>query len=536
MPFLRIEKKKSGTYLRILESYRDEAGVSKHRILFSLGKAEDYTPEQLKRIGIQLYQLGGGEVKGMLHGEIREIGRYNYGYQYVYIQAIKQYGLQEVFRRISIKHKLSFDLYNTFLLMLIERVQDPCSKRANYFHQQEYVNLPQISLHHLYRTLDRLSQNNELIQQQIYQKGRDLFNSKLDVVFYDVTTFYFESEEEKQDEYRQKGFGKDGKIGNTQILFSMIIDANKNPIGYRIFKGNTFEGDTFAVALEDLKQRYQIDKVIVVADRGMLSSKNVKLTQDKGYEFILGERLKSLPAVTKQSLIDITQYKHEWIYKDSTGEMCKIKYTTIEHGDKTIICTYSEKRAKKDKQDRDEKIEKAEKILKNPSLLKNKQRRFYIKQTGNNHYQLDQNKILQQEKYDGFLAISTNTTLPVTEVLDNYKHLYKIEHSFRTFKSHLETRPMFHWTDTRIEGHICLCYIAFTLQNYILQKLNSKTKQITEKTLRETLDKMQLSLLEVDKQDELYIKSAPTEIENTMLHQLGLKPLSPMFKKEYMYL
>ena len=116
----------------------------------------------------------------------------------------------------------------------------------------------------------------------------------------------------------------------------------------------------------------------------------------------------------------------------------------------------------------------------------------------------------RQQKYDGFLAISTNNaTLGITEVLEQYKQLYKIEHSFRTFKSHLETRPMFHWTDSRIEGHICLCYIAFALQNYVLQKANKAKPLFTEASLRKTLDKMQVSLLKHNTEQVTYVLLHP---------------------------
>lgn len=531
MPFLRVEKKKSGTYLRILESFRNMDGKSTHRILFSLGKVENYTPEQLRRIGIKLFELGGGEVKGLLQGDIQELGRYNYGFQLIYSKALAHYGLHDVFRRIAKKSKINFDFYSSVLLMLIERLQDPCSKRANFLNQGEYLNLPTIELHHLYRALDKLDSYSDTIQGQIYQTGRDMFNSKMDVVFYDVTTFYFESEVEKENELRQMGFGKDGKIGSTQILFSMLIDVNKNPIGYRIYQGNTYEGDTFERALKDLRTAYQIDNVIVVADRGMLSKKNIGLIQENGYEFILGERLKTLPKEVKDTLVDLTQYKSEWIYKDHDDKDITIRYTTIEYGDRTIICTYSSKRAEKDRIEREEKVAKANGLLKNTSLLKTKQRRFYIKQTGKDKYELDESKVLEAQKYDGFLAVATNTQLPAITVLDNYKQLFKIEHSFRTFKSHLETRPMFHWTDSRIKGHICLCYIAFTLQNYLLQKVNKDQSLVTENSLRKTLAKMQLSLIQTQ-DEQLYLKSAPAQLESTILNKLGIKPLMPLIKEQ----
>lgn len=532
MAFLKVERKSSGIYLRILESYRNDKGLPTSRVLYSLGKVEDYTPEQLRSIGIKLFELGGGEVKTLLEGDLRELGRFNYGYQQIFGKALEHYGLNDIFRRIKKNSKLEFDLGNSILLMLLERLQEPCSKRSNFLKQQEYLNLPPVSLHHLYRSLDKLADHNLLIQQQIFHTGRDLFNQKLDIVFYDVTTFYFESEVEKEGELRQMGFGKDGKIGNTQILFGMMIDANKNPIGYRIFKGDSFEGHTFEKALDDLKNQFNIDKVIVVADRGMLSKNNIALTIENGYEYILGERLKSLPKGIKGPLLTLSNYKHEWIYKDNEGEQISIRYTTIKHEGKTIIATYSQSRAKKDRMDREKKLATAQKMIANPSLLKKKPARFFLQSTGPETYILDKEKVKQAELYDGFLAISTNNeNLSIAEVLEQYKQLYKIEHSFRSLKSHLETRPMFHWTDKRIEGHICLCYMAFALLNFTLQKVNATKPVLTEGSLRKTLDQMQVSLLQHN-DEKVYIRSAQSTNEVTLQKAMGVQPLQPLVRED----
>jgi transposase len=528
MPFLRVEKKSSGTYLRILESYRDSGGKSTHRILYSLGKVEDYTPEQLRRIGIKLYELSGGEIKVLLQGEVEELARYNYGYVQVFGKAMEHYGLVTIINRIQRSSKIQFDLYNTTLLMLLERLHDPCSKRSNWFNQKEYLGIEPTQLHYLYRTLDKLADNNSLIQRQIFQTGRDLFNQQLDVVFYDVTTLYFDSEIEVEGTLRQKGFSKDGKIGNTQILFCMLIDKNKCPIGYRIFKGDTFEGHTFEKALEDLKQEYQIDKIVIVADRGMLSKNNIQLVHERGFEFIIGERIKSLPKPVQKTLLDKSNYKHEWVYTDNDDDQIVIQYTTLSYDGKTIIATYSHKRAKKDKADREQKLQTARILLKQPSLIRKKASRYYLTSTGNETYELNENKAKADEAYDGILAIATNaSSLPHTVILEHYKQLYKIEHTFRTFKSHLEMRPMFHWTDKRIEGHICLCYIAYTLLNYVQQKLIVANNPISEKNLRTILDHMQVSLLQHNK-EHIYLRSKPWDGQAVLQQKLALKLLPPL--------
>lgn len=532
MSFLKIERKSSGTYLRIMDSYRDEQGQPRHRIVHSLGKVEDYTPEQLRQIGIRFYELGGGNIKALLEGDTEEVGRYNYGYYQIYRKAFEYYELHHLMRRIAKRWKVSFDLDSAVMLMLLERLQEPCSKRSNYASQLDYVGLEPVYLQHLYRALDKLAAENKLIQQQIFTTGRDLFNQTLDVVFYDVTTLYFESEKEYPGSLRQKGFSKDGKTGQTQILFCMLIDADKHPVGYQIFHGNTFEGHTLPHAITQLKKDYSINKIIIVADRGMIGKENIEAITSNGYEFIVGERLKNLPATIQTQLLNKDNYRQTWVYDDAGGEQITLQYYVTRYNNKTIIATYSKNRAAKDKHQREQKLKTAGTLLKNPSLLKKKASRYFIKQQGKGSYELDKERIKQNEKYDGLLAIATNTVnLTHQQVLEQYKQLFKIEHTFRTFKSHLETRPIFHWTNRRIEGHICLCYIAYTLQHWVLQKLSNFPIAITENILRKMLDCMQVSLIQHNDK-KIYLRSAQQPYEAKLQQTLGIKSLPPIIAKD----
>ncbi len=527
MAFLRVEKKESGSYLRIIESFR-ESGKVRHKILYSLGKVEDYHPETLKRIGMRLYELGGGDLGQLLGESVKELGRFNYGFYQLVDKLLSHYKLTELLKRIEHSHHLEYSVFDAVMLMIIERLNDPVSKLSNYHNQEEYLGLQHVELHHLYRSLDWLSEYSEQIQNCIFFTGRTLFNQTLDVVFYDVTTFYFDSDVEIEGSLRQKGFSKDSKIGKTQIVFGLLIDKDKNPICYRVYSGDKWEGHTFEDFIQDLKKRFQIDKIIIVADRGMLNTDNLDAAVQNGYEFIVGERLKNLPKTLQAELINKENYKMQWVY-NKDGEQITINYHTTQYKNRTIIGTFSKKRAEKDAAEREEKIEKAYKLLKDPSRLKKKERRFFIKNIGDEKYEIDMEKIEQSEKYDGFLAISTNNqTLSTTVILDHYKHLFQIEHSFRTFKSHLETRPMFHWTNKRIEGHMALCYITYTLQNYCLQKLSKAGMAISEKMLRKYLSKMQVSLLE-QKKRRFYLRSKNEDGMANMINKLGMKKLPNLF-------
>lgn len=531
MATLKIDQKDGEKYVRIVESYRDESGTTRMRTLLNLGKLDDKKIESLRRLGTKLYQAMGGDPQDLTGKNITEQGRYNYGYVLACKHTLSYYKLDKLLERAGKKAKLQFSLVNAILLMLCERLNDPVSKRQTFFNQQEYIGLDQVPLHHLYRSLDKLAIYKEQIQERIYHTGRDLFNQRLDVVFYDVTTFYFESEAETDGALRQKGFSKDGKIGNTQVLLGLLIDKDKQPVGYQVYKGDMFEGHTFKEALSSLKKRYQLDQVIVVADRGMLSKENIlELTENNGYQYILGEKLKALPQNVQKPLLELDNYNKEWIMNEENNLV--VKYMLIEHQGRRIIGTWSATRAAKDRKDREERIAKAELIQKNPSLLKKKAAHYFLKNGKQEDYQLDQDRIEKHARYDGFLAIATNVGgMDTAIILDHYKHLYQIEHAFRTFKSFLETRPMFHWTDQRIEGHICLCYIAYTFQIYLSNQLKKNNTPLSENQIRRALDQMQLSLVE-QAGHQYYLRSKQTREVWHILSAISAKALPDMFAND----
>lgn len=522
MAFLRKEKKGDSIYLSICESFRDAAGKPQRRVLRQLGNVNDFGQDALERIGQQLIELAKGpkpEPTGLA-----ELARYNYGFPLIVNQLFKNYDLDNLFTRLTRKHKLSFSLAQHIQLMLCDRFNDPLSKLGSYRCQNDYIGLGDpVELQHIYRTLDYLSTHNHLIQTHIYNKNRTLFNYDLDVVFYDVTTFYYDSQVQQEGALRQLGFGKDGKVGQTQILFSLLIDKNKIPIGFEIFKGNQYEGNTFKTAIEKLKKTYNINRIIVVADSGMLNANNIALFDKDGvadgFEYIVGDRLKSLSAAAITHLTTLKNYSKTTV-KNSDNEAVILQFCTYQYKGRTLISTYSESRAKKDKADREQRIAAAEKLIKQPSGLDKKASRYFIKNEADKKYLLDQTKIDKQLKFDGFKVIATNAKdITPAQALEKYKDLYKIEQSFRSFKSYFETRPMFHWTDKRIEGHIVLCYIAFCLLSYLQNKTG-----YTEQQIRRSLNKMQVSKI-IKETETVWLRAAMNNEIEHILHTLKLKTL-----------
>jgi transposase len=517
MAYLRREIKKDKIYLSICENYRNDEGKVARRVLHNLGNLDTLGEAALQRIATQMLAIIKKDIPIF---ETKELVRVNYGFSHVLYHCLTQYDLVNYFNRLSKKHKLSYPLLSPILLMLCDRLNDPLSKLGSYKVQQEYYGIKDIALHQIYRSLDYLSANNEVIQSHIYQHNRDLFNYELDVVFFDVTTFYFDSAVVKENELRQLGFGKDGKIGKTQLVFSLLIDKNKMPIGFEIFNGKQFEGHTFETAVKKLRTKYNIGKVIVVADSGMMNKKNIDIFSKGGdaeqYEYIVGDRLKNLAHSTKNYLIN----KENYTTTITADKDNPIKICVVKQDDKTIIGTWSANRAAKDKYEREQKVKKAEVLLKNPAQLKKKPTNYYLKTTDKINYVLDKQRIVEDEKYDGYKAIATNANSISTEqVLEQYSYLYQIEHSFRTFKSFLETRPMFHWTDDRIKGHLVMCYISFVLLRYLQQKT-----ELSEQQLRKTLNKMQLSKIQNNK-EVFWLRSAYNEDVLLINQKLQLKSI-----------
>ena len=530
MAFIRKETKKSGTYLRMVESYRDADGKSRHRTLYNLGKAQDYSPESLKKMGQVLYELGGGPAEELESQQLKEKGRYYYGFPLVVRKLLKEYSLDRFLQRRTKNNGLGYSLTDSVCLLICERLHDPVSKLSNYNNQDDYLGLAKIELHQIYRTLDQLYESQEQLKHMIYQKGRDLFNQKLDVVFYDVTTFYFESD--KEDGFREKGFGKDGKIGNTIIVFGMLIDQNKQPVGYEVYHGTQYEGHTFTDALKRLKKKYQIGKVICVADSGMMNGDNIIETEGEDYEYIIGERLKSISRAKQDEILDIAKYQTITMLDEDSGQEIEIKYYITSYKNKKLITTYSKKRASRDKAKREEKIEKAKRLLQDPSQLEKKAKFHYLKKQGENTYIFDEDKIRNSERFDGFMSVATNNNnLSVSQILDAYKQLYKIEQSFRSFKTFLETRPMYHWTKKRILGHLALCYISFTLLNHLQLRLRQNRIPLTENQIRKSLTKMQVSLIQQDKK-EYYLTSKTPEDAHKIMKVLRIRSLPDLIPRE----
>lgn len=345
--------------------------------------------------------------------------------------------------------------YNSFkepLLkhLVISRITHPGSKLrlSNYLND---TGEQSISVYSIYRFLDRLNNKlKEKIEDITFAYTKSILGHKISVVFYDITTIYFEASE--PDDFRIAGFSKDGKHQNPQILLGLLVGKDGYPIGYEIFEGNTFEGHTLIPVLEKYIERFKIEKPIVIADSGLLNKSNIDLLTEKGFQFILGARIKNEKISTINKIL---------AFSLGDGEVRSLKTDD----NLTLHIGYSEKRAKKDRFNRERGIRKLEKNITSGHLTKsninNRGYNKFLKMEGEISISIDKEKLNSDTKWDGLKGYITNTNLASKEILENYNNLWKIEKAFRISKTDLKIRPIYHRLKERVEAHICISFMAY---------------------------------------------------------------------------
>lgn len=328
----------------------------------------------------------------------------------------------------------------------------------------------------LYRYMDKLHHSQkELVQQISYNHTKQVLNDEISVVFYDVTTVYFEIDNE--DELRKTGFSKEGKHQNPQIVLGLLVSKDGYPLAYDIFEGNRFEGHTMLPILELFKKKYNLQQLIIVADSGLLSNQNITELRQKNYEFIIGARIKNESQPIKEKILSLNL---------QNGESAVIKKGALK-----LIVTYTDKRAKKDKYNREKGLRKLEKRIRTGKLTKssinNRGYNKYLKLEGEISVVIDKEKFDQDAKWDGLKGYLTNAKLRKEQILENYNHLWKIEKAFRVAKTDLKIRPIFHRKQSRIEAHICLTFAAYKVYKELERQLKEKKSDLSPEKVIEIL-------------------------------------------------
>ena len=355
-----------------------------------------------------------------------------------------------------------------FRHLVITRLVYPVSKLKTTDYLFKYKGIL-IDVAKIYRYLDKLHLNQiEQVQQISYDHTLKVLTQPLSIVFYDVTTLYFEAEQE--DDFRQNGFSKDGKHQQPQIVLGLLVSAGGYPLTYQVFEGSKFEGHTMLPVIEAFKEKYKLEQIVVVADAGLLSEKNINAICEKGYQYILGARIKNESDTIKQQIISLSLL--------DADSICIAK----PEGQKLIV-SYSSQRAKNDAYNRQRGLIKLEKALAKGKLnkkhLNNKGYNKYLRMEGEITIRIDYEKFNDDKKWDGLKGYLTNTELKKEDVIEQYKQLWTIEKTFRISKSDLKIRPIYHHLKRRIEAHICVAFAACKLYKELERQLSLKKAGIS---------------------------------------------------------
>jgi transposase len=400
----------------------------------------------------------------------------------------------------SAQGKRQFDLSEIIKLILVQRFDLPSSKLRTYERQQEH-GFDGIDLQHVYRSMDAIACLDGAIQKKAFDAVCSASGGIVDCFFFDVTTLYFESV--TQDDLRDFGFSKDQKHHSVQIVLALVVDSQGLPIAYEVFKGNLGETKTLVPVLENLRNRFSINNVTVVCDRGLASQPNVEALQGAKFHFVIASKLRSM---SKKLKINDPSAYHLLPGQETVPEEERIRFRTIEHpqyADTQLIVTYSPSRAKKDKEDRERLIDKLKQKLSDSTssikkVISNSGYKKYTNVKEGSLLMLNEQAIEEDAKWDGFhgLAVSNSAQLSVGQALARYRDLWQVEEAFRIAKCTLKTRPIFHWASHRIKTHVLLCFMNLFFERFLEWLLRKNNVDLTPDRIRHALAHVHTTIFE----------------------------------------
>jgi len=461
MPYVKVSTSKSGAWTVQLAT----KNYGKSVILRHIGSA--HNPTELKR----LKNIARQELERPALGQT-DLFTTHLDLDRVRVTSHKPEYLERI---ITHYYKLlGFDELGPVLLfdLVLMRIYQPCSKlRSLRLLETQFGR--SYSFQSAYRLMDTLAKDEHRsktqLEKKLYTAHKEHYNTPLTVVLYDVTTLYFESARDG-DKYKLPGYSKDGKHKDPQILVGLLTNISGFPLGYETFAGNTFEGGTLLIALQNWQNQFNSSKLRVIADAGMLSKINVEKLSSAGFDFIVGARLKSVPASLTKKLLKLEQedgITHE-----------------LQHSGHRLIVHYSTKRAKKDLNTIEKAVNKAEAIITGKQSLKRRSKFIAITVTSKDKDQtlsLNQAAIDQDKALAGFKGYITNLSdAPAEEIISQYKELIHVEQSFRMSKHDLRARPVFHHKEDSIKAHLLIVVMALAIGRLVEKEANQSIQKTVE--------------------------------------------------------
>ena len=489
---MRTQTNGSRTYLLIVDNEWVDGKV-KQRVLLRLGRLDellasgrlDSLMQSLGRFSEKLTVLG-----AHARGESIATRSARIGPSLIFQRLWQACSIDKVLTSLLKDRRFEFSVERAIFLTVLHRLFAPGSDRAAEKWKEDYSmeGGGELSLHHLYRAMAWLGEvlpeqqggatpftprtTKDVIEEELFAQRRDLF-SGLDLVFFDTTSIYFEGE--GGETIGQRGHSKDHRPDLKQRVVGVVLDQNGNPVCSELWPGNTADVKSLVPVVERLKTRFRIGSVCIVADRGMISAETLAEVAKREWKYILGVRMRS-STEAKAVVGRAGRYAEVHPKSDDANDPSplKVKEVWVEDKRRYVVCV-NEDQAMKDRHDREAVVASLRNALGqgDKSLVGNKGYRKFLR-AGGKQFAVDEDKIKEEARYDGKWVLTTNTDLPAREVALKYKQLWLVEEGFRSMKSLLDTRPIYHKRDETIRGQVFCSFLALLLRKELEDRLASK--------------------------------------------------------------
>jgi hypothetical protein len=545
--FIRTQSNGSRTYLLIVDNERVD-GKIKQRVLLRLGRLDqllangqiDSLIESLGRFSEKLSILG-----AHARGESITTRSTRIGPALIFQRLWQACSIDKVLTALLKGRRFEFSVERAIFLTVLHRLLAPGSDRAAEKWRVDYAieGVANLELQHLYRAMAWLGEvlpkaqqngatpfasrtNKDLIEEALFAQRRDLF-SDLDMVFFDTTSIYFEGQGGQT--IGQRGHSKDHRPDLKQMVVGMVLDGNGNPVCSELWPGNTADVKSLVPIVERLQSRFGIRSVCIVADRGMISAETLAEVELRKWQYILGVRMRS-SIEAKAVVARAGRYAEVHPKSDDRDDPSplKVKQVWVEDARRYVVCV-NEDQATKDRHDREAVVASLRDALSkgDKSLVGNKGYRKYLR-AGGKQFAVDEDKIQEEARYDGKWVLTTNTDLPTPEVALKYKQLWMVEDIFRSMKSLLDTRPIYHKCDETIRGHVFCSFLALLLRRELEDRLGRKGWKLEWANLIRDLDN--LVEMEVTIGGKGYVFRGQTPGEAGKVFQACSVALPPMLR------
>lgn len=494
--FFRSKKSGNRTYLQVVEN-RWEDGPSRQQVIATLGRID-----QLVQDGqLDALLLSGARFSQTLllmsahaQGHLPVLTTRHIGPALLFERLWQETGCQAVIDGLLAGRKFEFPLERAIFLTVLHRLFAPGSDRAADQWRQDYeINgCESLQLHHLYRAMAWLGEVlpddqqggrtpfasrclKDLVEEGLFRQRQDLFTG-LDLVFFDTTSIYFEGE--GGESLGEHGHSKDHRPDLKQLVVGAVLDKEGRPLCCELWPGNTTDVKTLVPIVDRLQQRFGIQRVCIVADRGMISKETVTELEkpERGWQYILGARMRSQNEVKDDVLSRAGRYQVVHPKSPHRKDPSPLKVKEVWAEEHRYVVCLNEDEARKDAADREAIVTALREKLRSgdKSLIGNRGYRRFVTMESESHFQIDEAKIAAEARYDGKWVLRTNTELAAADVALQFKRLWMVEHWFRSCKTLLATRPIYHKCDETIRGHVFCSFLALVLRQELQARLEAR--------------------------------------------------------------